>query len=187
MTTFRWVLLAAALAGGYWWLSPSYGNREPGPSGDYQFAGYQINSLAPFKITGRVLATETYRFDREAELAPLDVALGWGAMADPARIGQLQISQRNRWYYWKTAQLPLPRRELESSMANIHIVPANQAIESQVLALEPGTLVELQGELIEAVGDDGWRWRSSLTRTDTGDGSCELLLLRSLRILEHHP
>jgi hypothetical protein len=36
--------------------------------------------------------------------------------------------------------------------------------------------------LIEAQASDGWRWRSSLTREDTGNGACELVLVKSLSI-----
>ena len=30
---------------------------------------------------------------------------------------------------------------------------------------------------------DGWRWQSSLTRHDTGNGACELLLVQSAAVL----
>ena len=35
--------------------------------------------------------------------------------------------------------------------------------------------VRLQGWLVEIRSDDGWQWRSSLTREDSGDGACELI------------
>ena len=36
-------------------------------------------------------------------------------------------------------------------------------------------LVFLKGALIEIQSSDGWRWRSSLSREDTGAGACELM------------
>jgi hypothetical protein len=35
--------------------------------------------------------------------------------------------------------------------------------------------------LVEADGRDGWKWRSSLTRDDTGDGACELMWVEWMR------
>jgi len=47
-----------------------------------------------------------------------------------------------------------------------------------------GQVVELHGQLIQADGKDGWRWISSLTRTDTGDGSCEVVWVDSVRVTD---
>ena len=44
-----------------------------------------------------------------------------------------------------------------------------------------GSIVELRGFLIEAQADDGWRWRSSLTRDDTGARACELVYVEQVR------
>jgi hypothetical protein len=40
--------------------------------------------------------------------------------------------------------------------------------------------VIVRGYLVEARGADGWRWRSSLTREDTGAGACELIWVESV-------
>ena len=44
--------------------------------------GYQIALLASFDIRARVIAVESYRFDRGAALSPVDLALGWGPMSN---------------------------------------------------------------------------------------------------------
>jgi len=41
-------------------------------------------------------------------------------------------------------------------------------------------MIRVTGRLVDILGDDGWRWRSSRSRTDTGNGSCELLLLEHI-------
>jgi hypothetical protein len=38
-----------------------------------------------------------------------------------------------------------------------------------------GKLIHLNGYLVEVHGPNGFNWRSSLSRTDTGAGSCELV------------
>ena len=45
-------------------------------------------------------------------------------------------------------------------------------------ALENGLALDL----IEVRGADGWRWRSSLTREDTGAGACELVWVERIAV-----
>ena len=43
--------------------------------------------------------------------------------------------------------------------------------------------VRIDGWLVEAKAGDGWHWRSSLTRKDTGAGACEVIFVRELQVL----
>lgn len=157
--------------------------REASADGAFAYAGYTIAPLEPFQLTARILSTRSYRTGREAELSPIDLAVGWDEMSKPVNIHQLEISQRNRWMYWKAERLPLPRRQLESSIANVHIIPASADVAAQLEGLIAGAKVILGGDLVQVSADDGWRWRSSLSRTDTGARSCELLWLKTLQVL----
>ena len=149
--------------------------------GAYGYPGYEMRALETFELKGRVLSRKDYSSGREADLSKLDLAMGWGAMADLAVVENIDISQRNRWYFWKAEQLPIPRREIETHSANIHIIAANQGVEQKLKRISAHDQIKLRGELVEVVAEDGWRWRSSLSRTDTGNGSCEVLLLHELQ------
>lgn len=149
--------------------------------GAYGYPGYEVHALESFELKGRVLSRKNYSSGREADLSKLDLAMGWGDMADPAVIKNIDISQRNRWYFWKAEQLPIPKRDIETQSANIHIIAANQSVEQKLKRVSADDQVKLRGELVEVVGEDGWRWRSSLSRADTGNGSCEVLLLHELQ------
>ncbi len=144
--------------------------------------GYDLTALARFDLTARTLGIERYRFDREADLSPMDVALGWGPMSDSAVLAQISIRQGGRFYYWSTPDLPVPRREIEVNSANMHLIPARREIGKKLDALRPGSIVTLRGYLVEAQAHDGWRWRSSLTREDTGNGACELFWVEEAEI-----
>lgn len=145
--------------------------------------GYQITPLADFNIKARVLASTNYHLGREAELSPVDLALGWGRMSDEAVLKQINIRQSNRFYYWHVDEFPIPRQEIESHSANMHMIPADARIEKILKSARVGQLVQLRGYLVEAKSADGWRWQSSLTRNDTGNGACELLLVQSAAVL----
>jgi len=64
----------------------------------------------------------------------------------------------------------------------MHMVPANEQVAHQLKSVRRGHVVRLAGYLIEARGTDGWRWKSSLTRTDTGSGACELIWVERLEL-----
>ena len=196
----RWLLLLAGLLavllGGVWWRGrpvvqpagilvaeePLQG--EPEPTAPWAFKHHRITPLASFELRARVLGTERYRFDRAAELSPVDLALGWGPMSDSRNLAAISIQQRDRWYFWSASRMPLDPAGVTTHSANMHMIPATGAIASRLLAVRVGQLVELRGQLIRADGEDGWRWASSLSRADTGDGSCEVVWVESLRVTD---
>ncbi len=180
----RWLIYAAFAGIAWWWWSGS--DRVSGtlaPDGGLVYPGYTIAPLEEFAIEARVLSRKDYRHDREAQLAPTDLALGWGPMADDGVLGAIEVSQRNRWYFWRAASLPIPATEISSHSANVHVIAASPATADALANIAVDDRVRLSGKLVEVRGDDGWRWRSSLSRTDTGDGSCELLWLEQLEVL----
>jgi hypothetical protein len=60
------------------------------------------------------------------------------------------------------------------------MIPANNQIEAQLKSARVGQIVAFKGQLVEVKANDGWHWKSSLTRNDTGAGACELVFVESL-------
>jgi len=149
-------------------------------SSNFKLNGYTITPLESFEIEARVLSTEHYSFDREADLAPVDLALGWGKMSDEAILKDIKISQSNRFYFWHVNEFPIPRREIETNSANMHMIPADSIIEKVLEGIKAGQRVKLSGYLVQVDSSDGWHWKSSLSREDTGNGSCELVYVKSV-------
>jgi hypothetical protein len=144
---------------------------------------YRLRPRAEFSATVRVLAREDYSLGELADLVPTDFAVGWGAMSDSAVLEDVEITQSNRFYFWRTEHWPIERGEIESHSANWHVIPDNPAVRSVLGKLRRGSIVELEGELVDIEGGTG-SMRTSLTRLDTGAGACEVLLARSARIIE---
>ncbi len=143
-----------------------------------------IIPLAGFSLQARVLARENYSFDSGAEFSPVDLALGWGAMAEPGMAEKLNVSQSSRWYRysWDGNGPPIPLNEIISHSANMHMVPANNAVAELLKQVSEDDVVELNGWLVRIEKDNGWRWQSSLSRDDSGDGACELVYVCSIEI-----
>lgn len=147
----------------------------------FEMNGYQLKTVARFGLTARALAVEGYRTGREADLSPLDVAFGWGRMSESSVTERLTFSQGNRWYFWRyEGQLPIPRREIETSSANMHLIPADPSVARAFGNIRKGQIVSLSGYLVEARSKDGWSWRSSTSREDMGPGSCELIFVQAV-------
>ncbi len=145
---------------------------------------YDITELAQFDIRAKVLAKKNYTFDRGAELSPVDLALGWGNMSDESVLENIKISQSARFYFWRVDAYPIPRREIETHSANMHLIPANDSVKRAIGKVRQGDLVEISGSLVNVRASNGhWYWNTSLTRDDTGGGACELIWVKSFHIV----
>ena len=142
-----------------------------------------LKPLATFEMKGRVILKKRYYLGRAADLVPVDLVLAWGAMSDQNNLKHFDFSQSDRFYFWSTRTFPVPREVVESHTANMHMIPGDVQVEKLLKSLRPGHIIHLKGYLVEAHAPDGWRWRSSLSRTDTGPGACELVLVESLEAI----
>lgn len=145
-----------------------------------------IKPLAKFSLSARVLARADYRWDKGATLIPVDLALGWGRMSDSSILDKVNISQSGRFYFWQVSEFPIPEREIIESSANMHLIPADGQVEREIKRSQTGDIVTFDGYLVEADWPDGYKWVSSLTRSDTGAGACELVWVEHFDIAPRH-
>lgn len=150
-------------------------------------AGYDmtIKFLASYDIKALVVHTHDYKSgDYSSQLAPRDLALAWGPVAEYNNRIDFHWSQSNRWYYWQVNDVkeldPVGGvKGVETHSANNHIVPANDEIRKELMKVKAGDSVEIIGYLVDIHGtkeDGSWAsWTSSTSRNDTGDGACEII------------
>jgi hypothetical protein len=141
-----------------------------------------VTPLAGFSLQARVLSREDYSLGDESRYSPTDLALGWGPMANPAVSDKLDISQSGRWYHyeWGPGGPPISPDRIVRSSANMHIIPADPGVAGALADVHAGDTVHLDGWLVQINRNDGWHWRSSTTREDTGDGACEVVYVCSI-------
>jgi hypothetical protein len=149
----------------------------------FKLDDYQITKKAGFEINARVLSTESYYLSRESDLSPIDLALGWDVMSDSGLLNMLSISQSGRWYRWRyDGSIPVSDQQIIISSANMHMVPATSAVERSLKQLREGDVITLEGFLIDVDHDSGWKWRTSMTRSDTGGGACEIVYVEAIAV-----
>jgi hypothetical protein len=177
----------------WWWRQPDW----PGPVAlaepvqtavtieAVEHDGFTLQPLAHFDVEGIVVGRQRYRLGREGDLSPYDIGLVWGIAAQPDLMRVINYRQSSRFLWWRyRGQLPVGEDEMNRAMANIHTVPKNGAIRRQLARLRPGQVARLQGYLLSITAADGWHWNSSMTREDTGNGACEVMLVESVELVE---
>ena len=138
----------------------------------------QLTPRATFTARVRVLDRERYWLGKMGDVAPLDIAVGWVRMSDSGVLKDLEISQSNRFYYWRyDDEPPIPADEIIKHSANWHLIPANSATRRTLRGLRVGDVVTLEGRLEDVEVPDVGMIRTSLSRDDSGAGSCEVVFV----------
>lgn len=189
MSVERWFLLACVVLAGLLWmrwegrpvehgpgvLAPAAPEQTRAGNDEFRNGDFILTRRAHFDIHARVLSHKRYYTDSGAGLSSLDLALGWGPMSDQSVLDQLEISQSGRWYHLRWGDPPpIPERVIMGHSGNMHIIPANDEVAGALDGLRDGQLLRLQGYLVDARNEQGFTWKTSLSRDDTGGGSCEL-------------
>ena len=150
----------------------------------FTYEELKVTPLATFHITAKLLSKTYYHWDKESNIAPVDLAVGWGKMSDESVLKTIKVWQSHRFFHWSVDTFPIPRAEIESHSGNIHVIPAKNYILSSIDDATVGSIIELSGKLVQLDGKDGLKWRSSLSRSDTGKGACELVWVEEFRVVK---
>ena len=139
-----------------------------------------IQAVKEIKLKAKILGKKYY----SSEIIPVDLALGWQNMSDEKVLKEFEITQRNRWYFWKTRKFPIPRKDVETQSSNWHIIPANDNIKDIIDMAKEGQIISLKGYLVNVKIENGREFKSSLTRSDINGGACEVMYVDDIEILE---
>jgi len=146
---------------------------------------FRVTPRASYDVAARVGATERYRSGASGRLLPWDFVLTWGAVTKTPAWNHISFTQTGRFYMWSTRDAPLDLGYIASHTANTHLLPGSSRVATALARVRRGDVVRLEGDLVDIDGPDGFVWRTSLTRTDTGPGACETLYVRAITIGTH--
>lgn len=145
-----------------------------------------IMPVAEYKISGVVVGKGTYSSDWDGEISPVDLAIAWGKLAEPEYGRYVTYSKGYRWYFYQYKPgSPFDNSYIVSHSSNNHIMPASENVRRAVKAVGKKDKVVLEGFLVNLKGTYKGQpvsWNTSLSRTDTGNGSCELFYVSKVRI-----
>lgn len=151
-------------------------------------AGYKtvIDCKYAYDIEALVAHTKDYfSWDVGDQLSPRDLTLIWGRVAQHNTDVDFHWSQMTRrtmlWLDGSVDQEALFGGEagVQMCLSNNHIIPADDDVRWKLKIIRTGDHIRLRGYLVYVDGlrSDGatFSWYSSTTRTDTGDGACEVI------------
>lgn len=154
---------------------------------DFEF---EITPLAKFNGSFKVVYKKVYTYSFTStekinlHLAPVDLCVVWGNVSRSKYDPFYDVFRTRRGCGYKlNPAFPFSKSYFKTHFSNLHIIPANENILKAAKTIEYGNKISMDGFLVEGKTKNGsYRWKSSLTRTDEGEGACELFYVRKLRI-----
>ena len=145
-----------------------------------------ITPFAQYKVSAVILSRKRYTSEWASIISPVDFALGWGDVSKPENLEHIDVRQTLRWYRYRFSnECKITQKYISTHSSNHHIVPANDNVRKAVLSAKKNDMIVLEGFLINISGNyksGNVSWGSSKTRTDTGDGSCEIMYVKSVKL-----
>ena len=146
-----------------------------------------------YDIEALVVHTKDYRGDDNMAdaISPVDLGLAWGRVAELNEKVDFQWDQANRRCYCEVNSqedmyLVGGMDYLSQNFSNNHIIPAEENVRKDIERVRRGDHIRLRGYLVNVdgvekkTGQGGYYWHSSTTRTDTGDGACEIIYVTNV-------
>lgn len=101
-------------------------------------------------------------------------------MSDSAVLSHFRVDQGARFFTIYPDERAIDLKTAMRNASNMHLIPADGTLEGRLKRVKPGNIVRLRGQLVSVLGPNNFTWQSSLTRTDTGNGACELFYVEAL-------
>jgi hypothetical protein len=145
-----------------------------------------LTPVAEYKVSGVVVSKKAYGDGWESQISPVDLAIVWGRLAEPEYDRYIKYWQGNRWYFFRYKEgSPFDHPFVVMHSGNHHMIPENGNVHRALKLIRKKDKVVLEGYLVNVRGTyrgKGVFWNTSLSRSDTGNGSCELFLVSRVRI-----
>jgi len=142
-----------------------------------------LSLLAHYSIEA-VVKSKNHQSDYASQISKYDLALAWGTLNDPVIDAHISYGQSGRFYYYRWSEgTPVSPDYIASHSANVHVIHSNSYILKDIKGIDENDHIRLEGFLVNTNFKDG-AWKTSLTRNDTGNGSCEILYVTNVEILD---
>ena len=159
------------------------------PPISFEAKGHEVRLTprASYRITAYAVDTSRMLLDDWDFALPMDLALAWGPVADPAVLRKMRFHLSGRYVSWWAEDGSLPSQVIQTHVANHHLVPASDEVAREMKRVRKGDLVTLRGKLVDVEildrgGASKFRSRTSLSRDDVGSGACEQVWVEAIEV-----
>lgn len=160
---------------------------------DYE---YELTPLYDYELNGLIVHKMDYTWFsiyKRDSVFPMDLCVIWGnnVKSKVYQNKSLKFSQDFRFclYHWH-GKIDFNSNQL----SNNHLVISDKDLEKKISSLSTGDQVKIKGQLVNVnainVGKPGkydpekFSWNSSIKRTDSGGGACEVIYVQNIEILK---
>lgn len=145
-----------------------------------------ISKKAEYVLRGIPVSIKGYAGDSwRGKFSPCDVAAVWGELVAGDTYKKLKWSQSGRWYFWHYGDdFGHDNTFVARYSSNNHMIPATENLRRALRRMKRLVPFEASGFLVGITarrGDNNYWWNSSMSLNDSGDGSCEVLYVTSLK------
>ena len=153
---------------------------------------YYINPKYDYTLEGIVVST--HHSDAFLDMAHeewrdylniADLCVIWGENITNNVYKDMEFNNGN-WtcfYSWPNAEVR--QRFNEDQLSNNHLLTNNASIQQTIMNVEPGDHIRIEGMLVEYSNPaNGFKRKTSITRTDRGQGACETIFIEKFDILQ---
>ncbi|MDD2331726.1 MAG: hypothetical protein PHI68_03625 [Candidatus Cloacimonetes bacterium] len=146
---------------------------------------YTFKPKASYQIAGVLVSKRKYSKGFMSDISPWDFALAWKAV--PEYLKHIKFDQIVRFcLFYLKPDAPVSPDYVSRHFSNNHLIPATDNLRRAMKLAREGMKVELGGYLVDVeskeAGKGSLAWKSSLSRTDTGNGACEIIYVTKLRL-----
>ena len=159
------------------------------------FNGYKatFHYVAYYDISAVVTSVhDDFGFDLFSAVSPRDICLAWGDLKDSLTNPDISYHQDTRHCYISNEdyfrehpeEYGFGRKKFTAlQYSNNHLIPSTRAIRDQIFGLGRGDKVRIVGYLTHVYPVSGKSITTSTSRTDTGDGACEVIYVTKIEKL----
>jgi hypothetical protein len=149
---------------------------------------FTIQPVFRYTIVGKIVGKDEYSLVPTDVLAPMDLAIANGEIISPELFRYFTFEKIPRHYRYRYS-FPQGVRQLSQEyinehISNNHLIFSNESVYAQAKTAATGDFVVISGYLVTVSGTSGagrtFSQGTSTTRTDQGEGACEVVYVESL-------
>lgn len=146
-----------------------------------------ITPLYTYTIVGKVVGKDEYLPTGSDLISPMDLTIANGDVINPAYAGRLSFTKTHRSYTFlyhpPKGPQPFTYQYIVEHTSNNHLLFADETVHDTARSFRTGDVVRLSGYLVTIAGTDTSGRTTfqgtSTTRSDMGEGSCEVMYVTS--------
>lgn len=156
---------------------------------DWEGAAYRLYPRANYELQGLVVAE--HRADSLSDLMhketgdqfnTRDICVVWGQLLKSGLYERLEFWHGDWTCYVRGKSADWSQVD-QRELSNTHVLPKYQAIKDVLDKIEVGDEIRLSGQLVDYDFKGRPFRKTSLVRTDTGNGACEVMLVDQAKII----